>query len=214
MWLWSLADQTALIAPLNQSNGSTIWPESGSTCRLSGYCSGTPACLLQTHRSGSRPDDGAGRWSLIPLTSDLYLCLQFWFGRKRVCVSVCVCLSLCICTSGICNVNYFLTFPEWVTMKSGSDIPFSRGWTLITVGCLTCFIFGSVYINPIKYHYYKKINSSRFDDIHVPVRMNLFSTHPIFANSWKKHFDLSVDFFFIYLEATVMTITWVWDVSG
>lgn len=88
--LWSLADQTALIAPLNQSNGSTIWPGLGSTCLLSGYYSGTASCLLQTHRSGSRRDDGAGLWSLIPLTPDLNLCSHFWFGTKGLCLIVCV----------------------------------------------------------------------------------------------------------------------------
>lgn len=56
----------------------------GSMCLLSDYCSRTPSCPLQTHMSGSRQDDRAGLWSLIPLTSDPQLPVPFWFGCEEV----------------------------------------------------------------------------------------------------------------------------------
>lgn len=78
VFFWSLADQTALIALLNQSNDSTVWPGwifflwPCTPCYLVTAVACLPACFKQTytwiHRSGSRRDDGAGLWSLIPST--------------------------------------------------------------------------------------------------------------------------------------------------
>lgn len=57
------ADQTALIAPLNQSNGSTIWPASASK-RHYRVTAAAHSFLLQTHvRKSAEWWNGAGYWS-------------------------------------------------------------------------------------------------------------------------------------------------------
>lgn len=69
---------------------------------------------IQTHRSGCWWDDGAGLWSLIPLTSDPNLCAHFWFGRNRVClmymmsVNMCVRINFLYCVVFFCRTNVFL----------------------------------------------------------------------------------------------------------
>lgn len=80
--LWSLADQTALIAPLNQSNGSTVWPASASKRQLSGYCSGALSFLLQTHVRKSAEWWNSGGLVIDP--SDLWPWpLHFWMDKRE-----------------------------------------------------------------------------------------------------------------------------------
>lgn len=101
-------------------------------CLLSDYCSRTPSCPLQTHMSGSRQDDRAGLWSLISVTSELNLPLQFWFGYEEVCLSVCECISmwsvfifvflyLCLMNvQGIWSGYCFIPAPKnWMKMCTG-----------------------------------------------------------------------------------------------
>lgn len=96
VFLRCIADQTALIAPLNQSNGSTIRTASASKRQLSGYRSSALSFLLQTHvRKSAEWWNRAGYWSLwsLTLTSAALIGQK---GRVGLCMR-----SLFQCRSGV-----------------------------------------------------------------------------------------------------------------
>ncbi len=118
----------------------------------------------QMHRSGSSRDDGAGLWSLIPLTPDLTLCLQFW-----VCLSVCMCVCMHIllfvyfkCIK--CALLFYLCLWVYVFFSHASPSVdrlvhhFGPGWNIPTTTWWIAMKFGS------DFHGCQMMNPNYFGD--------------------------------------------------